>query len=133
MDSETPDMGKLDKYHHRHLPVWSAGNVYLNGAKAWKNEQNGLVNDADAAFAEIEENDGKPVLKTNIYDLIKDFSCGMINTEVLGKAFEPEQPFENPDGTDIVFDRDYKGDARGVKVIPGPFAEGSSSIEGLWR
>ena len=104
----------------------------MNGAKAWKNEKNGLVNDADAAFVEIDENGGKPVLKTNVYDLIKDFTCSMINTDVLGKAFEPEQPFENPDGTDIVFDRDYKGDSRGVNVIPGPFACGAGTIEGLW-
>ena len=46
----------------------------------------------------------------------------MINTEVLGKAFEPEQYFENPDGTPIQFDSDYFGDHRGTEVIPGPFA-----------
>ena len=47
----------------------------------------------------------------------------MINTEVLGKAFEPEQYFEHPDGTPIQFDSDYFGNHRGVKVLPGPFAE----------
>ena len=31
----------------------------------------------------------------------------MINTEVLGKAFEPEEFFENPDATPITFDADY--------------------------
>ena len=46
----------------------------------------------------------------------------MISTEVLGKAFEPEQYFENPDGTPICFDSDYFGSHRGVDVIPGPFA-----------
>ena len=125
MDTDTPDMGKLDKYHHRHLPVWSEGNVYLNGAKAWKHEKNGLVCDVDAAFVEIDENGGKPILKTNVYDFIKDFTCGMVSTETLGEAFEPEQRFENPDGTDIIFDRDYNGDHRGLKVIPGPLATGS--------
>ncbi len=132
MDTDTPDMGKLDKYHHRHLPVWSAGNVYLNGAKAWTKEQGGLVNDQDAAYVELDENGGNPILKTNVYDLIKDFTCSMVCTDTLGKAFEPEQPFENPDGTDITFDRDYKGDHRGVNVLPGPFAEGGSVVTGLW-
>ena len=132
MDTETPDMGKLDKYHHSHLPVWCEGNVFLNGAKAGKHEKNVLVNNTDAAFVEIEENGGKPIIKTNVYDLIKDFTCSMVNTDVLGKAFEPEQPFENPDGTPITFDRDYKGDSRGLTVIPGPFAEGAGVIEGLW-
>ena len=53
----------------------------------------------------------------------------MINTEILGKAFEPEQPFENPDGTPIRFDTDYFGNHRGVHVIPGPFASPSDRIK----
>ena len=36
-------------------------------------------------------------------------------------AFEPEQPFENPDGTPIVFDTDYFGYRRGSSPVPGPF------------
>ena len=44
----------------------------------------------------------------------------MINTEVLGNAFEPEQPFENADGTPIRFDEDYFGNHRGVATVPGP-------------
>ena len=46
----------------------------------------------------------------------------MIDTDVLGTAFEPEQLFENPDGTKIRFDRDYFGSHRGIRVVPGPFA-----------
>ena len=30
------DMKKLESVHFDHLPVWSEGNVYLDGAKAWK-------------------------------------------------------------------------------------------------
>ena len=47
----------------------------------------------------------------------------MVHTDVLGMAFEPEQKFENPDGTAIRFDSDYFGNHRGVNVLPGPFAE----------
>ena len=43
-----------------------------------------------------------------------------------GEAFEPEQPFENPDGTPIIFDTDYFGSAVGSQVICGPFADRSS-------
>ena len=53
----------------------------------------------------------------------------MINTEVLGKAFEPEASFENADGTPIRFDADYFGNHRGVHVIPGPFASPSDNIK----
>ena len=49
----------------------------------------------------------------------------MINTETLGMAFEPEQLFENPDGTGIVFDTDICGNKREGEVIAGPFAKWS--------
>ena len=35
------DMKKLESVHFDHLPVWSEGNVYLDGAKAWKHEKMG--------------------------------------------------------------------------------------------
>ena len=59
------------------------------------------------------------------------FADRMINTDVLGKAFEPEQLFENPDGTPIQFDADYFGNHRGVNVIPGPFAGEADAKEAL--
>ena len=46
----------------------------------------------------------------------------MITSDILGKAFEPEQRFESPDGSDIIFDTDYYGDVREDLIIPGPFA-----------
>ena len=58
----------------------------------------------------------------NVYQVIDQFRCSMVNTQVLGKAFEPEEGYENPDGTPITFDRDYLGNHRGAHVLPGPFA-----------
>lgn len=78
---------------------------------------------------ELVEKDGQYYLSTNIYDNIKDFNIRMINTEVLGKAFEPEQYFENPNGSPIRFDTDYFGNHRGVQVIPGPFTTPSNQIK----
>ena len=132
MENETPNMRGLEKYHFSELPVWSEGNVYLNGAQACRNEKNGFVNNGDSFFVELEEKDGKPVLKTNLYEAIREFRAGMIHTDTLGEAFEPEQKFENPDGTPITFDRDYFGNHRGLQVLPGPFAEASRCYEGLW-
>lgn len=129
--TKRPNMMALEPAHSGHLPVWSEGNVYLNGAKPWKNEVSGLVvekNDQDLKV-ELVEKDGHYYLNTNIYDYIRNFSARMINTEVLGKAFEPEQYYENPDGTPIRFDTDYFGNHRGIHVIPGPFASLSGNIE----
>lgn len=116
------DMKKLETAHFGHLPVWSEGNVYLAGAKAWKHEKNGLTENRNPVTVELEEKDGQYYLNTNLYEIVADFSDRMIDTDVLGMAFEPEQPFENPDGTKIRFDRDYFGNHRGIRVVPGPFA-----------
>ena len=52
----------------------------------------------------------------------KQGKCRLITSDVLGKVFEPNQRFEAPDGSDIIFDTDYYGDSRTGPVIPGPFA-----------
>ena len=75
----------------------------------------------------LKEKDGKPVLESNIYALLKDFRAGIITTETLGRAFEPEECFENTDGTPITFDTDFFGDHRGLSALPGPFAKAQES------
>ena len=125
------DMRALATVHAEHLPVWCEGNVYLNGAKPCKNEVNGLsIEDVGQNIVvELLEKDGQYYLNTNVYDKLKGFSNRMIHTGVLGKAFEPEQCFENADGTPIRFDKDYFGNHRGIQVIPGPFASAGGNIK----
>ena len=48
--------------------------------------------------------------------------CRIITSDTLGMAFEPEERFENPDGSDIIFDADYYGNKRGELPVAGPFA-----------
>ncbi len=71
------------------------------------------------------------MLNTNVYDLLEGFSDSVITSETLGVAFEPEERFENPDGTVIVFDRDYHGTHRGMNTLPGPFADAGTEFE-VW-
>jgi len=121
MDEE-PDMGALATYHFGHLPVWLSGNAYFNGATVCKHEKNCLIDkDAKVEVKLVEEN-GTYRLETNVFDYLKDFRTGIINSDILGCAFEPEQRFENPDGSEIIFDRDYFGGHRGTSAMPGPFA-----------
>ena len=116
------DMKKLEEYHFAHLPVWVNGNAYFNGAKACKKEAAKLVDEKNSVYVELMEEDGKYSLKTNVYEFLEDFSCGIINSDILGYAFEPEERYENPDGSAIIFDSDYLGEHRGISCMPGPFA-----------
>lgn len=127
--SKPADMGALEKVHFGHLPIWSEGNVYLGGAKPFKKEKDAIVKDVPVSV-ELSEENGSPILKTNMFDLIKDIRVKGVNTDTLGKAFEPDQPFENNDGTPIVFNRDYFDDLRAEDVLPGPFA--STDIKTLF-
>lgn len=116
-------MMELMDYHFEHLPVWVDGNAYFGGALPWNREVNKLVDNDSPVKLELVEQDGKYKLDTNVYDFLKGFKCGIVHSDILGKAFEPEERFENPDGTAIIFNEDYMGDHRGVAPIPGPFAD----------
>ena len=131
MDEE-PDMGALATYHFGHLPVWLSGNAYFNGATVCKHEKNCLIDKDAKVEVKLVEKDGTYRLETNVYDYLKDFTAGIINSDILGCAFEPEQRFENPDGSEIIFDRDYFGAHRGTAAIPGPFANAEDAAKQLF-
>ena len=132
MDKE-PNMGKLATAHFGHLPVWVKGNAYFNGAAVGKHETNGFENKKNKVSVKLVEKNGKVGIKTNLYPLLKDFKDGIITSDILGCAFEPEQRFENPDGTAITFDSDFLGNHRGLSTIPGPFADAAAAECTLWN
>ena len=123
LDEKFPSMMKHFKPQMDHLPVWIDGNAYFEGASAWKNEKNRFVDESGNVRVDVvEKEDGSWYIDTNIYEVMKDFKVDMISTSTLGKVFEPQQCYENTDGTPITFDSDYFGNHRGISVIPGPFA-----------
>ena len=109
-----------NRYYSK-LPVWIEGNVYFGGAKAASKEVNAVIDNTSEVFAYMAEENGEWQLKTNVYDFVKRGDNRTITTEILGMAFEPEQYFENPDGTPITFDTDFYGNKRAANPMPGPF------------
>ena len=91
-----------------------------------------LVDTEHEVTVDLNMEDGCPVLSTNLYEFLGDFADSMVNSDILGYAFEPEERFENPDGTDIIFDSDYFGNHRGVRVLPGPFANAEDAGKKLF-
>ena len=120
--SKEPDMGALATAHFGHLPVWVGGNAYFNGATVCKHEKDMLVDSENKAYAKIVVDGDSYSLDTNLISLLGDYKNKIMCTEDLGRAFEPEQRFESPDGSDIIFDTDYFGNKRESSSIPGPFA-----------
>ena len=116
-----------DRYYD-HLPVWAAGNAYLGGAKPWSKEKDAFM-DGTPVRVELSGEDGRLVLKTDVYEKMKGQApCAVVSTATLGEAFEPEQRFENPDGSPITFDADLNDVHRSVRTLAGPFAEAGESF-----
>lgn len=133
-------MGSPDSNrYYKHLPVWTRGNVFYNGAKPWQKEKDYVedtehrislqlvkvgrdTKDQPAGALTLKVLDGEYRLNTNLFDYIPEGLDCVVNTETLGMAFEPEEKFENPDRTPILFDTDILGQKRDWHPIPGPFA-----------
>lgn len=113
--------------YYRKLPVWLGGNVYFNGAKPADQETDAIVDTEHTVKLELKEENGTWHLDTDLYEYLPKTACAMISTETLGIAFEPEEKFENPDGTPIVFQYDYFGARQEINPLPGPFAAKESA------
>ena len=107
--------------YYDHLPVWMNGNVYMNGALPCEGEDNHQVVN-EKVFLSLESGAEGVKLRTDLFEHLPDMQLLMIDTELPGEAFEPEERFENPDGSPILFNRDYFGCTRDLRLIPGPFA-----------
>ncbi len=122
MMGQDPDMHALASAHFDHLPVWISGNAYLNGATVSTHEPGARVVSGELVQFRFEETPDGVLLHSNLGKLLDGMDCPVLSTSVLGTAFEPEQPFEAPDGSPLVFSRDYFDAHRGACTLPGPFA-----------
>ena len=89
------------------LPVWAGGNVYFGGATPWDKEIGPVVREAGGKVAAVETGDGW-VVETDVTDFLPEKAPRAIDTEALGMAFEPEEQYENPDGSPIDLGDDYR-------------------------
>ena len=108
-----------DRYYMP-LPVWTGGNAFFNGAKPCDKEEGGYTDEQHKVSVSLKEENGEYRVVTDLAQYLPEVS--LIFTDTLGEAFEPEERFENPDGSDIIFDTDYYGRKRTEKTVAGPFA-----------
>jgi alpha-N-arabinofuranosidase len=103
------------------LPVFMAGNVFLNGAKPSNHEQNPFVQaDFNPGLKLIEKDDGVYLqLTTQAYKTLK---TRLVTTELLGRTTASNLAYENPDGSPLIVDTDYFGHKRNSdNPCVGPF------------
>ena len=121
-EGATPSTSWGCRYNYNsYLPMYVSGNAYFNGAQPYAKETLNYVDTEHKVTFELVEENGKYIFKTNLYDFLPKMKTEFIATEMLGIAFEPEQKFENSDGSPIFIDEDYFGIRRGPNPTPGPF------------
>lgn len=111
-----------DRYY-MHLPVMTGGNLFLGGARPSSKEKDFILNDRHNPEIALEVKEDGWYLSWNLADVLKDIKTEIIHTDTLGMAFEPEEKYENPDGSPIIFDADYFGLLRETTSVPGPFKD----------
>ncbi len=126
----------LSSYDHPTLPVWMAGNVFLNGATPCAQEKEPLVKPSyDPALRLEPAGNGMYLEITLQKSWASEQQHSMVTTDLLGKAAIPNLPFENVDGTPLRISTDYFGKKRNANdPFPGPFEieRGGRLREKVW-
>jgi alpha-N-arabinofuranosidase len=143
------DGGDASQYSHALLPVVFNGNVYTKGTmratqKSGQNKFGEMNKDAEKQMKDYKEHtatemnafvDNNFEASVNLLDKDKKIYLEitldkkwlaqkrkMITTATLTKAIIPDLSFENPDGSQLLIDKDYLGNIRNItKPSPGPF------------
>ena len=101
---------------------FAQGNAYYNGAEPDKNEWTYSFFPNDKPVFEIEDTESGLFLTFKIHQLPDNLKTTVVATAGLGVTIVSEAVFENPDGSSLVLNRDYFGNARSETTpTPGPF------------
>ena len=102
----------VQEYAKLKLPVEIAGNAYLGSAQPFAREQDALVQPDFDPGIRLEHRGSDILLHLQLDDACLAKRGFLVTTERLGKAFQPEMPFENPDGSPLSIAADYLGHPR---------------------
>ena len=111
-----------DDFAKHKLPVYINSNLYFNKAKPFDRELDNFENREFVPKISIEKKKNSFYLNFEIDDSFKKVKTSLVNTNILGTAFQSEAAFENKDASPIVLDTDILNNKRNVlNPIVGPF------------
>lgn len=125
--------GDLEVFEKVKQPVYINNNAYLKGAKAYEEEKEKVESGYDPQVKIVEE-DGKVYLEMTVDKALADRKGVILQTKDLGMTRITECAFENPDGSEILFDTDYNDNLRTKDTVIGPLGnlkEGINRIK-VW-
>jgi len=118
---ETTQFG-LAAYNNAARPIYTDGNVYLNGAVHYASETNYIKKETSDPDIKIVHKGESVYLHMMLDQSPQALNTTLVTTKRLGLAAVPKVAYENPDGTPLTVDTDYFGRKRNTAVpSPGPF------------
>jgi alpha-N-arabinofuranosidase len=113
----------LAEYEKAPRPLFADGNVYLLGAKPYRQEENALVSRRFDPGLRLSEEAGTLYLHMTADPAWRgEQARKLVTTEMLGAAAVPALPYVNPDQSSVRIDTDYTGAPRDTEnPFPGPF------------
>lgn len=123
----------VDEFADARLPMHCGSNLYFNDAEPYRKEPGTLVFPDEKPVVKISEEEDGVYLEFDFGNRMSQVETVTITTDFLGIAFEPELPYERPDGTPLCIECDYFGNVRPAgKMTVGPFeglGEGAQKIK----
>lgn len=116
------NLHSVDEFADARLPMYCGSNLYFHDAQPFRKEPATLVcSDVKPEVKVVSEEDGI-YLEFDFGDKPAQVETVTVTTDSLGIAFEPELPYEQPDGTPLCIENDFFGNARPAgKMTVGPF------------
>ena len=113
--------GDHDVFMRVQQAVCAKGNHYAGGAKKFDGEKEFTRSDKNPNFKIVKEGNKTYIEFTADKNLLS--ACAsVITTKDLGMTRISQARFDDPNGNDIVFDKDFLGSDRSAQNLPGPFA-----------
>ncbi len=116
--------GKSPKDFAAHkLPVYIGSNVYYNLSKSFNRETDALVKSGYNPELKLEESLGGYIFTINLSNDFNSNPKVLVNSALLGAAFQSEAAFENPNGTPMTISTDFYNTPWENKTpVAGPLA-----------
>lgn len=112
----------VDEFANVRLPMYCGSNLYFGDALPYREEMDSLAFPDMKPQVKVVTEDGSVYLTFNFDDKPAQVNTVTATTDFLGIAFEPELPFDNPDGTPLCIENDFFGNPRPAgRMTPGPF------------
>jgi len=115
-------------------PAYVNQNYYMNGAKASGKEKDNFIHSEFDPKFEIVEKNGSVYMHITLPKTFDQEKTKTVSTEDFARVLIKDVEFEDVDGTDIIFDKDYFNETRSDDSVAGPISnlKSGENIVKVW-